>query len=84
MLPHWHMLKEALAAVSVPKSAETLQRLRLKICDLYIAYYENYVKWLDDKEIKSLREAESNLKRAKTLETNETDLVNIIKRDLAK
>ncbi|WP_196605895.1 hypothetical protein [Pectinatus haikarae] len=84
MLPHWHMLKEALAAINPPKSAETLQRLRLQICDYYIAYYENYIKWLDDKNIKSLRDANDSLKRAKILETNENNLTNIIKRDLSK
>lgn len=84
MLPHWHMLKEALTAINPPKSVETLQTLRLQICDAYIAYYENYAKWLDDKEIKSLREANENLKKAKTLTANESNLTNIIKRDLTK
>ncbi len=84
MLPHWHMLKEALSAINAPKSATTIQNLRVKICDLYIAYYENYAKWLDDKDVKSLRDAEASLKKARTLEANESDLTNIIKRDLSQ
>lgn len=84
MLLHWHTLRDNLAAVDSPKSARTLQKLRLQICDSYIAYYENYAKWLDDKDIKSLRAANENLKKAKTLEINEINLTNIIKRNLSE
>lgn len=84
MLPHWHMFREALASVNPPKSAETLQKLRLQICDDYISYYDNYADWLDNKDIKSLRDANNSLKKAKTLETNEANLTNIIKKDLAQ
>ncbi|WP_196592984.1 DUF2939 domain-containing protein [Pectinatus sottacetonis] len=84
MIPHWQMLKTALSAINAPQSAVTLQKLRLRVCDAYIAYYQNYAKWLDDKNINSLHAANDNLKKAKILEDNERNLTNIIKRNLTQ
>ena len=68
ILPQLKELQEALQSVEVPKSAETLHNLRLKACESKIAYYQDYAKWLDNKDIKTLREATDNLKKAKTME----------------
>lgn len=68
ILPQLQDLQTALQSMNVPKSAETLHNLRLKACESKIAYYENYAKWLDNKDIKTLREATDNLKKAKTME----------------
>ena len=37
-------------------------------CESKIAYYQDYAKWLDNKDVKTLREATDNLKKAKTME----------------
>lgn len=74
ILPQLQDLQTALQSMNVPKSAETLHNLRLKACESKIAYYENYAKWLDNKDIKTLREATDNLKKAKTME-HEADLL---------
>lgn len=74
ILPQLKDLQSALQAMNVPKSAETLHNLRLKTCESKIAYYENYAKWLDNKDIKTLREATDNMKKAKTME-HEVDLL---------
>ncbi|STY70028.1 Uncharacterised protein [Megamonas hypermegale] len=68
ILPQLKELQEALQSVEVPKSAETLHNLRLKAYESKIAYYQDYAKWLDNKDIKTLREATDNLKKAKTME----------------
>lgn len=65
ILPQLKELQEALQSVEVPKSAETLHNLRLKVCESKIAYYQDYAKWLDNKDIKTLREATDNLKKLK-------------------
>lgn len=74
ILPQLQDLQTALQSMNVPKSAETLHNLRLKACESKIAYYENYAKWLDNKDIKTLREATDNLKKAKIME-HEADLL---------
>ncbi len=74
ILPQLNDLQSSLQAVEVPKAAETLHNLRLKACETKIAYYQNYAKWLGDKDIKSLRDATDNLKKFKTME-HEADLL---------
>ena len=68
ILPQLKELQTSLEAINVPKAAETLHNLRLKACESKIAYYENYAKWLDDKDIKTLRTATDNMKKANTME----------------
>ena len=64
----WKERRDELDAVAVPEEAQSLQRLRLRICDLHIAYAEGYAAWLDDKTAVTLRDAEAKLKQARTLE----------------
>ena len=74
IVPQLKDTQAALQAVDVPKAAEALHNLRLKSYESKIDYYENYAKWLDDKDIKSLRAATDSLKKAKTMES-EADLL---------
>lgn len=64
----WKARRDELETVMVPDEAQSLQRLRLRICDLHIGYAEGYAAWLDDKKAATLREAESKIKQARTLE----------------
>lgn len=68
MAKDWKTRREELEAVDVPEEAQSLQRLRLRICDLHIAYAEGYAKWMDDKQASTIREADAKLKQAMTLE----------------
>ena len=68
MVPEWTQYKNELSTVEVSDAAQTLQRLRLRICDLRIAYAEGYAAWMDDKKATTIREADKSLKQAKTLE----------------
>lgn len=75
MLKKWQEEKAALEALDVPVAANTLHKLRLKICDANISYAENYAKWLDDKNIQTIRKAEESMKQAKTLEQEAKHLI---------
>ena len=67
----WQQRKSELEAVTVPAAAHTLHHLRLKICDLHIAYAAGYSAWMTDKKAATIREADRQLKQAKTLEQEE-------------
>ena len=71
----WENRKAEFSELTVPKDAETLQNLRLKICDLEISYAENYAKWLDDKQAATIKSAEEKHHQAKTLKLEEQALV---------
>lgn len=68
VLTEWQSRKKELEDMKVPAAAGTLHRLRIKICDLHIAYAEGYAKWMDDKNAATIRSADSSLKQARTLE----------------
>lgn len=55
----------------MPAAAQSLQKLRLKICDLHIAYAQGYADWMTDKKAATLRDAERQLAQARTLEQEE-------------
>ncbi|MFC2743151.1 MAG: hypothetical protein ACFN1I_07030 [Selenomonas artemidis] len=80
ILVDWKQRKEELSAVSVPRSMQSLQQLRLKICDLHIAYAEGYAAWMTDKNAATIRSAESSLRQAEVLEVEESFLVQRAKR----
>lgn len=83
ILPQLKDVQANLQEVDVPKAAETLHNLRLKACESKIAYYENYAKWLENKDIKTLREATDNMKKAKTMEHEAELLTNRIQGQLS-
>lgn len=68
VLPDWHQREAELQTLSVPVQAQSLQRLRLRICAAQIQYAEAYVEWLDTKSAATVRKANELLKEAKTLE----------------
>jgi len=80
ILTDWQQRKEELSAVSVPRSMQSLQQLRIKICDLHIAYAEGYAAWMTDKNAATIRSAESSLRQAEVLEVEESFLVQRAKR----
>lgn len=65
----WEARKQELFGLSVPKSAETLQNLYLKICDLEISYAEDYAKWLEDKRPSTLKIAEDHQRQSQALKS---------------
>ena len=65
----WEARKQELFSLHVPKDAETLQNLYMKICDLCIDYATDYSKWLDDKNAMTIKSAETKLHQAQTLMT---------------
>ena len=65
----WEARKQELFSLHVPKDAETLHNLYMKICDLCIAYADDYSKWLDDKNALTIKSAETKLHQAQTLMT---------------
>ena len=81
LLLDWNERMDALTKIEVPEAAQTLQRLRLKICDLRIGYCGKYALWLDNKDAKSLKEANEFLKEAKTLEHEAEFISNKAKAD---
>ena len=72
----WEVRKQELFNVSVPKGAEALQNLRIKICDLSIESADLYAKWMDDKKAVTIKDAEDKRKQAQTLLEEEKILIN--------
>lgn len=64
----WTQRKAEMSALTVPPMADTLHHLRLRSCDMRIAYALGYAAWMDDKKAATIREAQAKLKQAKTLE----------------
>ncbi len=65
----WEDRKRELFELPVPKEAETLQGLRIQICDLYVGYVDDYTRWMDDKKSATLKSADEKKHRAQNLET---------------
>lgn len=80
ILADWQQRKEELSAVFVPRTMQSLQQLRLKICDLHIAYAEGYAAWMTDKNAATIRTAESSLRQAEVLAVEEAFLSQRAKR----
>jgi len=80
VLADWQGRREELSAVSVPRTMQSLQQLRLKICDLHIAYAEGYAAWMTDKNAATIRSAETNLRQADVLEGEATFLAQRARR----
>ncbi len=71
----WEVRKQELFNVSVPKGAEALQNLRIKICDLSIESADSYAKWLSDKKAQTIKDAEDKRKQVQALMEEEKLLV---------
>lgn len=72
----WEVRKQELFSVEVPKAAETLQNLRLKICDLSIGSAEDYAKWMEDKKGSTVKAAEDKRKQVQALMEEERILIS--------
>ncbi len=68
ILPDWQLRRSELEAVEAPTAAQTLHRLRLRICDMRIAYAISYAEWLETKKAADIQKANEILKEARTLE----------------
>ena len=53
--------------MKVPKDAETLQNLYMRICDLSIAAAKDYAKWMDDNNAATIKSAEEKIHQVQTL-----------------
>lgn len=71
----WEVRKQELFSVDVPRSAETLQNLRMRICDLSIGSAEDFAKWMEDNKSTTMKSAEEKLKQAQTLMEEERNLI---------
>ena len=80
ILADWQERKNELEAVSAPRSMQSLHQLRLKICDLHIAYAQGYAAWMTDKNAATIRSAENSLRQAEVLEVEAAFLVQRAKR----
>lgn len=76
----WEVRKQELFNVTVPKAAETIQNLRIKICDLSIESADLYAKWLSDKKAQTIKDAEDKRKQTQVLLEEERLLINRIAR----
>ena len=72
----WEVRKQELFSVEVPKAAETLQNLRMKICDLSIESAEDYAKWMEDKKSATAKSAEDKRKQVQVLMDEERLLIS--------
>ena len=63
----WETRKQELFSLHVPKDAETLHNIYMRICDLSIGYADDYAKWMDDKNALTIKTAESKIQQAHTL-----------------
>ena len=63
----WEDRKQELFSLKVPKDAETLQNLYMRICDLSIAASKDYAKWMDDNNAATIKSAEEKIHQVQTL-----------------
>lgn len=68
ILPDWQLRRSELEQIDPPTAAQTLHRLRLRICDMRISYAIRYAEWLETKKAGDIQEANEILKEARTLE----------------
>ena len=72
----WEARKQELFDIDVPSGAESLQNLRIKICDLSIESAGLYAMWMDDKKAATVKEADEKRKQVQALLTEEKLLVS--------
>lgn len=63
----WEERKQELFSLRVPKDAETLQNLYMRICDLSISAAQDYARWMDDNNSATIKSAEEKIHQAQTL-----------------
>lgn len=65
--PDWEARKQELFGLHVPKNAETLHNLYIRICDTWIAASDDYSDWLNDRNAKTIKAAEEKIHQAQSL-----------------
>ena len=70
----WEARKQEFFSMHVPKDAETLHNLYLRICDLAISAAQDYAKWMDDKNAPTIKSAEDKIHQVQTLMTEASAL----------
>lgn len=63
----WEARKQELFGLHVPKDAETLHNLYLRICDTWLDAGRDYSRWLDDNNALTIRAAEDKIHQAQEL-----------------
>lgn len=63
----WEERKQELFSLKVPKDAEPLHNLYMRICDLAIAASKDYAKWMDDNNPATIKAAEDKIHQVQTL-----------------
>ena len=71
----WEVRKQELFTVDVPTAAESLQNLRMRICDLSIGSAADYAKWMEDNKSATMKSAEEKYKQAQALMEEEKNLI---------
>ena len=71
----WEVRKQELFGVEVPKAAEPLQNLRMRICDLSIESAADYAKWMEDKKSATVKSADEKHKQVLVLLDEEKLLI---------
>ncbi|MCR5833079.1 MAG: hypothetical protein K6G55_00275 [Selenomonadaceae bacterium] len=61
--------KKELFELHVPKDAETLHNLYIKICDTALSAAKDYSAWMDDKNAATIKSAEDKIHQVQTLKT---------------
>lgn len=70
----WEERKQELFSLQMPKDAEPLHNLYMKICDLAIDASNDYAKWLDDNNPATIKAAEGKIHQVQTLVQEAADL----------
>lgn len=70
----WEARKQELFSLKVPKGAEPLHNLYMRICDVAIAAAQDYAKWMDDRNSATIKSAEEKIHQAQSLMTEAADL----------
>ena len=63
----WELRKQELFSLPVPKEAAPLHDLYMKICDLSIAASQDYARWLDDRNIATIKASEDKIHQVQSL-----------------
>lgn len=71
----WQERKEELFKLRVPKDAETLHKLYMKICDSAIDAAQDYSKWTENLNPATIKSAEEKIRQMQTLTTEATAIV---------
>ena len=63
----WELRKQELFSLHVPKDAEPLHNLYMRICDLWIDAAQDYSSWMDDNNSMTIKAAEEKIHQVQDL-----------------